>query len=141
MVDAGFVHDPIVSLKVQQYSGMVYDLEVQGDESYVANGIVVSNCRSTSTFVLKSAEQMRLDGMTEGTRASMNGQVPADLTYADWLKDQPAHVQDDVLGVIRARLYRKGKLPITRFTNNKGQLYTLDELRSRDAEAFKLAGL
>lgn len=104
-------------------------------------GAIHFNCRSTSTFVLKSAERMRLNGLNPGTRASMNGQVPADLTYADWLKTQPANVQDDVLGVMRARLYRKGKLPITKFVNHKGQLYSLAELQERDAEAFKLAGL
>lgn len=104
-------------------------------------GAIHFNCRSTSTFVLKSAEQMRLNGLSPGSRASMNGQVPADMNYADWLKTQPVNVQDDVLGVIRARLYRKGKLSVDRFVNNKGQLYSLDELRARDAEAFKIAGL
>lgn len=99
------------------------------------------NCRSTSTFTLKSAEQMRLNGLKPGSRASMNGQVAADVTYADWLKDQPASVQDDVLGTIRGRLYRKGKLPIERFVNNKGQMIDLKTLRERDAEAFRLAGL
>lgn len=99
------------------------------------------NCRSTSTFTLKSAEQMRLDGLKPGTRASMSGQVAADITYGDWLRSQPAHVQDDALGVTRGRLFRKGKLPLERFYNNKGQRLSLDELRSRDAEAFRLAGL
>lgn len=104
-------------------------------------GAIHWNCRSTSTFVLKSAEQMRLAGLKPGTRASMNGQVPAETKYADWLKDQPAHVQDDVLGPVRGQLYRKGKLSIDRFVNNKGLLYSLEQLRQRDAEAFKLAGL
>lgn len=99
------------------------------------------NCRSTSTFTLKSAEEMKLKGLSVGTRASMNGQVAADLSYADWLKDQPASVQDDVLGVLRGRLYRKGRLSIDRFINNKGLLIDLDTLRAREAEAFKLAGL
>lgn len=99
------------------------------------------NCRSCSTFVLKSAEQMRLNGLKPSSRASMGGQVPQDLSFADWLKDQRVSVQDDVLGVTRGQLYRKGKLPMDRFVNNRGLLYSLDELRARDAEAFKLAGL
>ncbi len=104
-------------------------------------GALHFNCRSTSTFTLKSAEQMRLNGLSASTRASMSGQVAADLTYADWLKSQPASVQDDALGPIRARLYRKGKLSFDRFYNDKGRRLSLDELRERDAEAFRLAGL
>lgn len=104
-------------------------------------GKIHRHCRCTLTFVLKSAEQMRLNGLRPGTRASMNGQVPADMTYAQWLKGQPVSVQDDVLGVLRGRLYRKGNLPIDRFVNNKGALIDLKTLREREAEAFKLAGL
>lgn len=104
-------------------------------------GAIHFNCRSTSTFVLKSADELALRGLKPATRASMNGQVPGDTTYAEWLKGQPASVQDDVLGPVRGSLYRKGKLPIDRFVNNKGQLFTLDQLKARDAEAFKLAGI
>lgn len=88
------------------------------------------NCRSTTTPILKSLRELGLK-KTVGTRASMNGQVPADMSYSDWLKKQSKDVQDDVLGKGKAELFRKGE-PIERFINEKGKEVTLDELRKRD---------
>ena len=75
------------------------------------------------------------------TRASMDGQVPQDMTYQQWLKSKPAAFQDDVLGPTKGKLFRDGDLPLDRFVDRKGRELTLDELRKKDAEAFKRAGL
>ena len=71
----------------------------------------------------------------------MDGQVPGDMNYAEWLAKKPAAFQDEVLGATRGRLFREGKMPLTSFVNNAGREYTLDDLRKRDAAAFKRAGL
>jgi hypothetical protein len=71
----------------------------------------------------------------------MNGQVAADLTYGQWLKQQSRSVQDDVLGPTRAALFRKGGLTMDRFVDPTGRSYTLAELRRRESAAFKRAGL
>jgi SPP1 gp7 family putative phage head morphogenesis protein len=101
------------------------------------------NCRSTYVAVLKSYREMgiNIDDVPAGTRASMNGQVPADVTYSQWLKDQPIHVQNDALGVTKATLFRKGDLPLDRFINRNGHELTLDELRQKESAAFKKAGI
>ena len=99
------------------------------------------NCRSTSTFVLVDWKELGLTAPSASTRASMTGQVPADMTYSDWLAKQPMSVVEDVLGPMRARLYKKGGLGLAKFSNNKGLTYTLDELRAKYADAFKAAGL
>jgi SPP1 gp7 family putative phage head morphogenesis protein len=57
-------------------------------------------------------------------------------TYSDWLKRQPKHVQDDILGEARAKLWRDGGLTLDRFIDKSGQEYTLAELKARDAEAW-----
>lgn len=57
-------------------------------------------------------------------------------TYGDWLKRQPKHVQDEILGPTRARLWRRGGVSLDRFIDKSGQEYTLDELKARDAEAW-----
>lgn len=36
----------IESIKKKKYSGKIYNLAIANDESYIANGIVVHNCRS-----------------------------------------------------------------------------------------------
>jgi SPP1 gp7 family putative phage head morphogenesis protein len=100
-------------------------------------------CRSSSVPVTASFRDLGidLDEVPEGMRASMDGAVPASLTYGDWLKKQPASVQDDILGSTRGKLFRAGDLPIDRFTDRAGAEYTLDQLRRREAGAFRKAGL
>lgn len=101
------------------------------------------NCRSSTTPVVKSWRELgvNLKDAPEGTRASMNGQVPASETYDSWLKKQPTEFQNEVLGARKATLWRKGDLPLDRFVDKSGEEYTLDELRRREAEAFERAGL
>src|SRR5690625_3157496 len=91
------------------------------------------NCRSVETRILKSLRELGLDveDFKPSTRASMNGQVPADTTYGQWLKKQPEHIQDDVLGKTRADLFRAGKVSFDRFYSDKGVFLTLSELRRR----------
>ncbi|MBX5238635.1 minor capsid protein [Rhizobium sp. NLR22b] len=99
------------------------------------------NCRSSTAPVLKSWKEMgiNLKEAPEGTRASMDGQVPASMTYSDWLRKQPKDVQDDILGVAKAKLFRNGDLPLDRFIDRAGHEYTLDELRRREAAAWRKA--
>jgi SPP1 gp7 family putative phage head morphogenesis protein len=99
------------------------------------------NCRSTAIPWLKSWKEMGIDlkEAPEGTRASMNGQVSADMDYGDWLRGQSAKVQDQALGPMRGKLFRDGGLSVDRFQNNTGIEYTLDQLQRRDAEAWDKA--
>ena len=101
------------------------------------------NCRSSTTPVLRSFSDLGIPGkdLTDTTRASMNGQVAADMTYSDWLRKQPVSVQDDVLGPSKASLFRKGEIDLDRFVNDKGSELTLDQLRKQEAAAWSKAGL
>ena len=100
------------------------------------------NCRSTSVPILKSWKELGIDlkEFPEGTRASLDGQVPANLAYGEWLKGKSAEFQDGVLGKTKGKLFRAG-MPLDRFVNRAGDVLTLDDLRKRDAEYFKKAGL
>lgn len=101
------------------------------------------NCRSTSVAVTHSWRELGIDmdEIEPSTRASMDGQIPADTTYSEWLSMQPAARQDQVLGAKRGRLMREGGLKMDRFYNDRGRYLSLDELRQRDATAFERAGL
>lgn len=57
-------------------------------------------------------------------------------SYAEWLKRQPVEVQNDILGVRKAQLFRSGKLTLDRFTDRAGRVLTLEELKKRDQTAF-----
>lgn len=138
-----FRHDRVIALELQYYDSTVYDLEIAEDASYIASGIAVSNCRSSSAPVTRSWRELGidLDEMDAGTRASMDGQVPAEQTYNQWLAKQLASRQDEVLGPTRGKLFRQGGLPMDRFYNDKGVFLDLPQLRERDARAFAKAGL
>ncbi len=106
-------------------------------------GALHMGCRSTSAPVTKSWRELGIDmdEMPVGTRASMDGQVPGETSYAEWLKKQSAARQDEILGPTRGKLMREGGMAFDQFYTDRGRYMTLDELRTRDAEAFKRAGL
>lgn len=103
------------------------------------------NCRSAQIYVLKSLKELGID--IEGTldagstRASMDGAVPNDVSYSEWIHKQSAARQDEVLGPKRGALLRNGGLKIEDMYTSKGQYLNLEDLRKRDSEAFKKAGL
>lgn len=102
------------------------------------------NCRSTSSPLLKSWQELGGADVVDWTpsqRASLDGAVPADMTYTEWLKRQSAARQDEVLGPTRGVLYRKGGLPLDAFSNNKGQMLTLAQLKELQPKAFERAGV
>jgi len=101
------------------------------------------NCRSASVPVTKSWRELGIDlpELTPSARASMDGTVPADQTFGQWLKKQSASRQDQVLGPTRGALFRRGGLEIEQFYSERGQYLTLEQLRERDAVAFVKAGV
>lgn len=88
-------------------------------------------CRSTTVPYLGEEYQ--------GTRASVNGQVSARITYGEWLAKQKPKVQDEILGSARGKLFRDGKMPIDRFIDVTGKSYTLAQLKIMDSQAWNKA--
>jgi SPP1 gp7 family putative phage head morphogenesis protein len=101
------------------------------------------NCRSLYVAVLKSWQEMGLeiDELPESTCSSLDGQIPATMSYNDWLKKQSIERQNDILGVTKAKLFRDGGLDLPKFISKQGHEYTIEQLRERDASAFTRAGL
>lgn len=99
------------------------------------------NCRSTMSPVLKDWQELGLKDIGVGQRASINGQVPGDVTFGPWLKKQPLDVQEQVLGVAKAKLFNAGKLDITRFVDANLKPLNLKQLQMIEKKAFKTAGV
>ena len=91
------------------------------------------NCRSVSVPVLKSWRELGIDAdeMSAGTRASMDGQAPADMTFAQWFARQSPERQDDIVGATRGRLFREGKVTFDTFIDDKGKWLSLAQLLAR----------
>lgn len=71
-----------------------------------------------------------------GMRASATGPVPETMNYQQWLKNQPANVQDEILGKAKAKMFREGNLTLDRFVDSAGNAYTLQQMAQRDAGVF-----
>jgi hypothetical protein len=81
--------------------------------------------------VTKSFEELGLKDTKEippGTRASMNGQVPADITFDDFLIKKSETFQNKLLGAKRAQLWRDKKITLTQLVDFRGFPLTLEQL-------------
>jgi SPP1 gp7 family putative phage head morphogenesis protein len=103
------------------------------------------NCRSTTVAVLGPEWDFLDAGATRASSGPNPGYVPADDSYYDWLKKQPAEFQNIAIGPTRGKLFREGGLTADRFAElNLGRNFeplTLAEMRAIEPEAFKRAGL
>jgi SPP1 gp7 family putative phage head morphogenesis protein len=76
---------------------------------------------------------------------SEGDQSTSELTGYEWLKRQPESVQNDVLGVTQAELFRNGGLSADEFrrlvSTSMGKPLTLEEIRRKNPQAWERAGL
>ena len=88
-------------------------------------------CRSTSVPVTKSFRELGLDRdeLPRAARASLDGQVPPDTTFHQWLTRKGQATQDQVLGKTRADLWRSGRLKLDDFVKADGGVLSLEELK------------
>lgn len=95
------------------------------------------NCRTTLVPVLKSYGELlgdtsldrELKKLPKSTQSSMDGQVAGDLTYEQWLRDQPESRQLEVLGPGRLKLWRARKISLRDLIDQRGNPMTLKELQ------------
>jgi hypothetical protein len=72
-------------------------------------------------------------------RASVDGPVPAKMTYQDWLAQQDPVVQKDILGPARYAAYKNG-MPISSFVSY-GSALNLRQLMEKEGLEFFGGGL
>lgn len=102
------------------------------------------NCRS---FTIPTWDDLDpRQGTTRASKGDEDGQqVPATLTYYEWLLQQPYEFQVDAIGRTRAALLRDGGLSAAQFAalnldKNFAPL-SLDEMRKKNPAAFERAGI
>ncbi len=87
-------------------------------------------CRSTTIPSIKPEYDVGKD--LDGTRPAVGADgvesVSSRSTYSGWLKKQPKDFVDEALGTERSKLFRSGKLKLTKFVDPTGKAYTLRQL-------------
>jgi SPP1 gp7 family putative phage head morphogenesis protein len=116
------------------YSGLVWDIDTLDP---IGHSLPFNdgpprhfNCRSSIVPVLRSFEELGIDA-TEvplATRASMDGEVPGDISFDKWLRGKGTTFQDNLLGPTRAKLWRNGDITLTQLVDMRGNPMTLDQL-------------
>lgn len=134
--DAGFVaqllqrsagaiaFDQIIELRYDDHNGHVYDLQSESG-AILAEDIVTSNCRCVLIPLIRGLPGVEFP---TSTRASMDGQVSATLTYKDWFGQQDAEFQRTTLGPTRYRLWKSGALKLGDFSTATGVRSVKDAL-------------
>ncbi len=96
------------------------------------------SCRTTLTPITYSFEELsgkkkaKVAKMPKSTQASMDGQVPKELTYEQWLKRQPKKRQIKALGPGRYELWKQGKIKnFTELIDQTGRPLTLEQLQRK----------
>ena len=88
------------------------------------------NCRSVEVPLF--ADDVRI----KNGKPIKKDTTGSEQNYNTWLGKQSNKFQDEVLGIEKAKLYRKGGLSVDKFVNNTGQTLTLDQLRSKYPTAW-----
>ena len=94
------------------------------------------NCRSTTVPVI-DYKALGFDPPPAGKRASMNGQVPADTSYGQWLNKQSAATKATVLGKEKVPYFDMlvekygAKDAMAKLVRDDGSELTLEQLRRR----------
>ena len=81
------------------------------------------NCRSTAVPDLGD----------DGTRAAFDGQVPASMTFEEWMRTRPLAEQEEMFGKQKAAAFRRGDLSLKQMLGKDLEPLTIKELRDKDA--------
>lgn len=105
----------VKSISIVEHKGMVYNLEVKDDHTYLINGIVTHNCRTIIGYLLFGQDSF------EGTRASKGSdggeQIKATTPLAKFLRTQSKQFVFETLGKRKGELFLAGKLPLANLTD------------------------
>jgi SPP1 gp7 family putative phage head morphogenesis protein len=98
------------------------------------------NCRSTTVPVI-DYKALGFEPPPPGKRASMDGPVPADTSYGQWLAKQDAATKAEVLGKEKVPYFNMlvekygGKDAVAKLVRDDGSELTLEQLRRRYGSA------
>lgn len=118
------------------YSGKMWDMDYNpiGHDLPYNDGVPRHwGCRSVIVPIIKSFKDLGLniDEVPKTVRASIDGYVPQDITFEEFLKKKGIAFQNKTLGKERAKLFREGKITLLDLISSDGsRSLTLNEIRN-----------
>lgn len=149
---AGFAQQRLYERNADSLEGIKWNatLDTRTSDFCIANGGKIFpvdavpvypahfNERTVLTPVVKGADQLSFD-VPNRTQASLDGQIPADITNIQWLDRQSFKRQSEALGRTRAELLRDSNLSVADLFNGN-KLLTITEIRRKlDKPSAKIA--
>lgn len=127
------VLDNRTSIQCIAYDGSTYDMDNKpiGKKSLPYRELPAHwNCRSMYMPIIKSWKELGVDfpEIPNRTRSSMDGAVPQETTFAQFLDSKDQAFQDKVLGKGKAQLWRDGKITLQQLLDQTGNPIPLKEL-------------
>lgn len=115
----------------------LYNISVEGDESYIAKGFVTHNCTYIpETYSWKELGDKTTKEVSPGKRASFGVPTKA-LTYDAWLKTLSEAEQIELLGPGRHKLWKEGRVKLSQMATDK-KIYSVKKLEEMYLKEPKL---
>jgi SPP1 gp7 family putative phage head morphogenesis protein len=135
LIEQGYDQADVCWIGWEPFSGHVYNFETESG-TYCADSILTHNCRSTTVPVI-DYKGLGFSPPPPARRASMDGQVPANQSYGDWLSKQSKETQEEVLGKGKTTYFNRlaekhgPKDAIAKLVRDDGSELTLKDLQKR----------
>ena len=129
--------DSRTTLLCASRDGMTWDINYKptnGNKFKFIRPPLHPNCRSIMLTILKSWEDLGmsdLPNVPEGTRSSMDGSVPASMTFDKWIANKSDSFIEKYLGEGRYNLYKDGNITLKDLVTSNGKTLTLEELKAK----------
>jgi len=88
------------------------------------------HCRSVHLIITKSYKELGLniDEISDLTRSSMDGEVPKNMNFEEWISTKSDKQIRRYLGKGRYELYKDKKITLSDLVNQRGRVLRIDEL-------------
>lgn len=102
-------------------------------------------CRSGELSILREFSDLpkrKQAKIPQSNRASMDGQIPKDITFDDWLRRKDVNspgFADEMLGATSAQLFREGRISLRDLLDQKGRPLRVADIRPKPASSTSFA--
>lgn len=111
----------------------IYDAPEKSTLDYQIIPPAHHRCRSATYPITKSYTELGItaDTLNDTQKQILNSTIESPITYSQFIKDQPARIQKEILGPVRYDMYKKGTITVDKFYTRDGRRLSLYELKKK----------